>query len=181
MILSEIYQKVNKCEKCKLCKNRIADYNFRGKATANVVLVGEAPGKNEQEMGFPFIGRSGQLLDSLLQEASIDPKNDIYITNLVKDRPIDSVTGKDRKPFYDEIVTCAPYLMEELEILKPALVVTLGKTSGDWFSNYGTYEVNKYYPDRKWLPLYHPSYLLQYGRNEIPKFREALKKVKEFI
>jgi DNA polymerase len=142
-------------------------------------LVGEAPGRTEQEKGFPFIGRSGRLLDYLLQQI-VDIQKDIYITNLVKDRPIDYVTGKDRKPFYDEIIVCAPYLMKELKILKPALVVTLGRTSGDWFSNYGDYEINKYYPERKWLPLYHPSYLGR-NRSEIPKFFEILKNTLEEI
>jgi uracil-DNA glycosylase family 4 len=137
------------------------------------MMVGEAPGGEEQRGGKPFIGRCGKLLDDLLQKVGLDPERDVYITNLVKDRPIDSITGKDRKPFFDEITACFPFLCEEMEVISPKLLITLGKTSGDWYSNYGEYEINTYYPKKKWLPLYHPSYLLR-SRSEIDPFVEAL-------
>ena len=172
--LCNIYEKVNKCDRCKLCKNRIVDCSFRGSEKSSIMFVGEAQGKNECEKGKPFIGRSGKLLDKLLQTIGFNVEKDIYITNLVKDRPIDPITGKDRKPFYDEIVACAPYLLEEIELLKPKLIITLGKTSGDWFANYEPYEINKFYPERKWLSLYHPAYLAR-SKEEIPKFVEAIK------
>jgi uracil-DNA glycosylase family 4 len=95
---------------------------------------------------------------------------------LVKDRPIDKITNKDRAPFYDEIVVCSPFLMEEMEILIPKLIVTLGKISGDWYSNYSDYKINTYYPKKYWLPLYHPSYLLR-SKKEIDPFIEALSNV----
>jgi uracil-DNA glycosylase len=171
--LLNLYAKVNTCTKCKLCKNRMADYSFRGNELAKIMLIGEAPGSTEQETGRFFVGRSGKLLDKCLLACKLDPANDVYITNVVKDRPIDKLTGKDRPPFFDEVSACAPYLKEEIEIIKPILIVTLGKTAGDWFSDYGEYEINKYYPEKKWLPLYHPAYL---GRikEEVPKFLRAL-------
>lgn len=178
MNLFDVYEKVNKCVKCSLCKNRITNCSFRGSEKSQIMVIGESFGKNEQLLGKPFVGRSGKLFDGICKKLQISPEIDLYITNLVKDRPIDYITGKDRKPFYDEIVICAPYLMEEIEILKPRLIITLGKTSGDWFANYNKYEINHYYLERKWLALYHPSYLLR-NRNEIPKFMKALKEVIE--
>jgi len=180
MNFANIYEKVNKCDKCKLCKNRIINCSFRGSTKAYIMFIGEAFGTTEQSEGRPFVGRSGKLLDGILQKVGLNPETDVYITNLVKDRPIDYVTGKDRKPFYDEIITCAPYLMEELEVLNPKIVVTLGKTSGDWFADYKEYKINQYYSERKWLPLYHPSYLFR-NRKEISNFIEALKNTLEKI
>jgi len=173
MTLFEVFAKVNSCNKCKLCKNRLVDYSFRGNELAKIMLIGEAPGSKEQETGRFFVGRSGKLLDKCLLACRIDPANDVYITNVVKDRPIDKQTGKDRPPFFDEVAACAPYLKEEIEIVKPILIITLGKTAGDWFANYEAYEINKYYPDKKWLPLYHPAYLHRV-KEELPKFLRAL-------
>jgi uracil-DNA glycosylase len=180
MKLNEIYDKVNKCDKCGLCKNRIVNSTFRGSEKARIMLIGEAPGSTEQRIGKPFIGRSGKLLDRILSSIKISPETDVFITNLVKHRPIDYTTGKDRKPFYDEVVTCAPYLMEEMEILKPSLVVTLGKSAGDWFANYEPYEINRFYSERKWLPLYHPSYLARM-RAEILPFGKALREAYQLV
>jgi DNA polymerase len=134
--------------------------------------IGEAFGANEQRYGKPFIGRSGKLLDLLLLESGILPEKDIYITNVVKDRPVEK--DKDRKPFFDEIKACEEYILKEIEILNPKLIITFGKTSGDWFNNYDPYDINHFYKEKKWLPLYHPSYLLR-SRSEIPKFVEAIK------
>jgi DNA polymerase len=173
MTLFEVYSKINACEKCKLCKNRLVNYGFRGNELAKIMLIGEAPGSQEQETGRFFVGRSGQLLDKCLLAVRLDPANDVYITNVVKDRPIDKLTGKDRPPFFDEVSACAPYLREEIEIVKPILIVTLGKTAGNWFADYGEYEINIYYRDKKWLPLYHPAYLAR-SREEIPKFLRTL-------
>jgi len=181
MNLYEVYDKVNKCDKCNLCKNKKSDCTFRGNNKARIMVIGEAPGKSEQLAGKPFIGRSGKLLDKTFTAIKIDIEKDLYITNLVKDRPIDFTDGeKDRKPFFDEIVTCSPFLMEEMQILKPVLVVTLGKTAGDWFSNYEPYIINKFYIDRRWLPLYHPSYLLR-KRDEIKPFAKALQEAYQLV
>jgi uracil-DNA glycosylase family 4 len=169
--LAEIYQKINTCNKCGLHKNRMVDYNYRGNPKASIMLIGEALGKTEQEEGFPFVGRCGKLLDELLLKVGLNPAEDVYITNLVKCRPIDN--GKDRKPFYDEVVPCFPFLCEEMQVVSPKLLVTLGKTSGDWYNQYQSYEINKYYRDMKWLALRHPSYLLR-KKTEIEPFIRAL-------
>jgi uracil-DNA glycosylase len=154
--IEEIYKKINKCELCNLHKNRIKDFSYRGNKDAPIFLIGEAPGKEEQKNGVPFCGRSGKLLDKLLIKAGLDIEKDIYISNIVHCRP-----PNNRKPFYDEVVSCFPFVLSEMEVVSPKLIITLGKTSGDWFNNYHEYEINKYYKEKKWLPLYHPSYLLR--------------------
>jgi uracil-DNA glycosylase len=75
--LSDIYTKVNKCDKCKLCKNRIVDYSFRGSGEASIMFVGEAPGQNEANKGIPFIGRSGKLLDKILSSVGLNIEKEI--------------------------------------------------------------------------------------------------------
>ena len=181
MNLTEIYQKINSCDKCNLCKNREVSYLYRGNPKSPIMLIGEAPGKDEQKGGQPFIGRCGKFLDTLLLKVGLDPNTDVYITNLVKDRPIDKDTGKDRKPFFDEITSCFPFLCEEMEVVSPKLLITLGKTSGDWYNNYNDYDINNYYKEKKWLPLYHPSYLLR-NRKEIEPFINSLEEtIKEIM
>jgi uracil-DNA glycosylase len=169
--IQEVYEKINTCTACSLHKNRITDFIYRGNKEAKIILIGEAPGATEQEMGLPFVGRSGRLLDRLLIKSGLDPQNDVFISNIVKCRPTDN-----RKPFYDEILKCCSFLLREIELVKPSLIITLGKTSGDWFNNYKAYDINKYYKEKKWLPLYHPSYLLR-RNNEIINWVAALKKV----
>jgi uracil-DNA glycosylase len=169
----EVYEQINSCEKCQLYKQRITDYIYRGNKDASIVLIGEAPGEQEQKGGTFFIGRSGKLLDKMLEKVGLDIHNDVYITNIVKDRPPDN-----RKPFYDEIIRCENFLKKEIEIINPKLITTLGKTSADWFSGGNEYKINTYYQERKWIPLYHPSYLLR-RRDYIEPWIKALKQAIE--
>lgn len=168
--ISDLYKEINGCEKCNLYKQRIKNYIWSGNPGANIVLIGEAPGADEQEQGTFFIGRSGKLLRKLLNQAGINDKEDVYITNIVKDRP-----PENRNPFWDEIKACMPFLLEELRIINPKLIITLGKVSGNWFANGRGWEWNTYYKERRWLALWHPSYLLR-RRDLIVSFIEALKK-----
>lgn len=142
------------------------------------MCVAEALGQTENEIGLPFVGRSGKLLDKMLQEAGLDIWKDIYVSNIVKCRPIDLDTGKDRKPFFDEISLCDCFLKEELKIINPNLIITLGRSSSEWYSHYieqKGYDINIFYEDKKWLPTYHPSYLLRTGLKDAPAFIHILK------
>ena len=172
--ISQIYEDINTCEKCHLCKNRIVPYFYRGSTEAAVFFIGEALGEQEQKEGLPFVGRSGKLLSKIIETVGINEQN-YFISNLVKCRPPDN-----RKPFYDEIVTCSPYLMEEIRCIKPKLIVTLGRSSGDWFANYKEYKINVYVPERRWLPIWHPSYLLR-RRSKIEPTVTILRNVLEKI
>ena len=121
--LEAIAAEVRVCTKCRLHETRTRAVPGEGDSETEVVFVGEGPGFNEDRDGRPFIGRAGDLLVKLL--ASIGwRREDVFITNVVKCRPPDN-----RDPLPDEIAACAPYLRRQLEVLDPAVVVTLGRFS----------------------------------------------------
>lgn len=130
--LTQIENNIKICKKCELCKTAINAVPGEGNPDSKIVFIGEAPGQNEDETGRPFVGRAGKLLESLLKE--IDYKReDVWIGNIIKHRP-----PQNREPLPDEIVQCQPYLVEQLKIIKPVLVITLGR-----------YAMNHFYPDGK--------------------------------
>ena len=121
--LETIAAEVRTCTRCRLADGRTNAVPGEGSPDTEVVLVGEAPGFNEDRLGRPFIGRAGDLLVKLL--GSIEwRREDVFITNVVKCRPPDN-----RDPEADEVAACAPYLERQLEVLDPALIVTLGRHS----------------------------------------------------
>jgi uracil-DNA glycosylase len=121
--LEAIAAEVRACTNCRLHQTRTRAVPGEGDPETEVIFVGEGPGFNEDKQGRPFVGRAGDLLVKLL--ASIGwRREDVYITNVVKCRPPDN-----RDPFSDEIAACAPFLRRQLEVLDPAVVVTLGRFS----------------------------------------------------
>ena len=121
--LEAIATEVRACTRCKLAAGRTNAVPGEGSPDTEVVFVGEGPGFNEDRLGRPFVGRAGDLLVKLL--GSIEwRREDVFITNVVKCRPPDN-----RDPEPDEVAACAPYLQRQLEILDPALIVTLGRHS----------------------------------------------------
>ncbi len=121
--LDAIAGEVRACQACRLHATRDRAVPGEGSPDTEVVFVGEGPGFNEDRQGRPFVGRAGELLNKLL--ASVEwPRGDVFITNVVKCRPPDN-----RDPEPDEIAACAPFLRRQLEVLDPALVVTLGRHS----------------------------------------------------
>jgi DNA polymerase len=121
--LDAIAAEVRTCTRCRLADGRTNAVPGEGNPDTEVVLVGEAPGFNEDRLGRPFIGRAGDLLVKLL--GSIEwRREDVFITNVVKCRPPDN-----RDPAPDEVAACAPYLKRQLAVLDPALIVTLGRHS----------------------------------------------------
>ena len=121
--LEVIATEVRTCTRCRLADGRTNAVSGEGSPDTEVVLIGEAPGFNEDRLGRPFIGRAGDLLVKLL--GSIEwRREDVFITNVVKCRPPDN-----RDPEPDEVAACAPYLKRQLEVLDPALIVTLGRHS----------------------------------------------------
>lgn len=112
------------CTKCVLHESaKTICVMGRGSSSSKIMIIGEAPGANEDEQGKPFVGRAGQLLDMKLTEAGLDP-NQCYITNLVKCRP-----PKNRPPEQDEIEACIDYLIAEYKSLRPTHVLLLGNTA----------------------------------------------------
>jgi DNA polymerase len=120
--LEIIKQKVIKCTNCELCKTRINSVPGKGNFHSNVIFVGEAPGKNEDKNGEPFIGIAGKRLSMALEEAGIS-RDEVYITNIVKCRP-----PKNRVPTAIEREPCKEYLKQEITIIKPKIICILGNT-----------------------------------------------------
>jgi uracil-DNA glycosylase len=121
--LETIATEVRSCTRCRLAAGRTNAVPGEGSPDTEVVLIGEAPGFNEDRLGRPFIGRAGDLLVKLLGSIGWR-RDDVFITNVVKCRPPDN-----RDPEPDEVTACAPYLKRQLEILDPAVIVTLGRHS----------------------------------------------------
>jgi DNA polymerase len=121
--LEKIKQNVIKCTKCDLCKTRTNAVPGKGNFQSDVIFVGEAPGRNEDRNGEPFIGVAGKKLSIALDEAGIS-RDEVYITNIVKCRP-----PNNRVPKTSERETCQEYLKQEISIIKPEIICILGNTA----------------------------------------------------
>jgi DNA polymerase len=119
--LNKIHREILQCQRCPLCQSRTHSVPGEGSAKANIMFIGEAPGKSEDEQGRPFVGRAGKLLDSLLNTAGLS-REQVYITNMVKCRPPDN-----RDPKAEEVAACEPYLEQQIQSIKPKVIVTLGR------------------------------------------------------
>ncbi len=124
--LKPIAAKAARCTACVLAETRTKVVFGSGSARAGIVIIGEAPGANEDAQGLPFVGRSGQLLDRLLTETGI-VRDDVYICNVVKCRP-----PQNRDPRPEEVATCAPFLRAQLETLRPRVLCALGLHATRW-------------------------------------------------
>ncbi len=121
--LESLYEEIRNCTKCRLHQSRTKAVPGEGPESARIMFIGEAPGFHEDQQGRPFVGAAGHFLDELLASIGIK-REEVYICNVIKCRP-----PGNRDPLKDEIDACAPYLDRQLEIIKPKLVVTLGRYS----------------------------------------------------
>lgn len=182
--LEDLKEEIRKCKKCRLWKTRRNSLPGEGNPNARLMLVAQAPGENEDRERKMFIGPSGEKLNRLLQEADVSRK-EIYVTNLIK-----CMLPKYRRPKQDEIQACAGYLDEEIMLVKPSVIATLGYYSTKYiFVKYqiplpeSKPEFSKVYgkiflaQNRKILPLRHPATLLYDGsvREEMVKNYRKLK------
>ncbi|MGN6506014.1 MAG: uracil-DNA glycosylase [Tepidisphaeraceae bacterium] len=148
------------CTKCRLHETRTQTVFGEGDADAQIVFIGEGPGENEDLQGRPFVGKAGQLLDKMILAMGLS-REQVYICNIVKCRP-----PNNRQPAPDETATCTPYLLQQLQIVRPKVIVTLGlpasqyilrtknsmtKMRGQWHDWNGL----------KVMPTYHPAYVLR--------------------
>ena len=122
--LTDYFNKIRDCEECQLSESRTNFVFGTGNPDADIVFVGEAPGKNEDLQGIPFVGRAGKLLDKILEAIQLSRK-DVFILNVLKCRP-----PNNRDPLSSEVDKCEPYLKKQLDILNPKLIVCLGRISG---------------------------------------------------
>lgn len=118
--LVALYKEVSKCTKCPLHETRTKAVFGAGNADADLMFVGEAPGAEEDRQGLPFVGRAGQLLNQLLEEIGLS-REDVFIANVLKSRP-----PGNRDPQPTEIAACEPYLFEQVRLIEPRVVCTLG-------------------------------------------------------
>jgi DNA polymerase len=165
-ILTKIHQKWAAKNTCDLKKTATQAVFGHGNPRAEIVFIGEAPGKNEDKVGIPFVGAAGKFLDEMLASAKMD-RNDVYITNIVKYRP-----PNNRDPQPEELKACAPWLHEELATIAPKLIVFLGRHSMNHFfpeakisESHGKLLVKKIanFPTPYFFALYHPAAALYNG------------------
>jgi len=121
--LEDIANKIRKCTKCELWKNRKNAVPGEGSPDAEIMFIGEAPGYHEDLQGRPFVGAAGKFLTQLIESIGLR-REDVYITNVVKCRP-----PNNRDPLPEEISICSRYLEEQIEIISPKIIVTLGRHS----------------------------------------------------
>ncbi len=175
-------ERILSCQKCPLSQGRKNAVPGEGNLGTELMFVGEAPGRDEDIQGRPFVGRAGQLLTRIIQAMKFK-REEVYITNIVKCRP-----PENRTPHKQEIEMCQDYLREQLGMIKPKVIVTLGKVAADFFieSKLGMtalrgnfYEFNNI----KVMPTFHPSYIIRNeGNKEIKKMVwEDMQQVMAFL
>lgn len=186
MSLLEVRNVCMQCQNCSLAKTRTNIVFSDGYANAPVMLIGEAPGADEDASGVPFVGRAGKLLTQLFEECGINRETDLYICNTIKCRPPEN---RDPKP--EEKVSCSKYLEAQINIVRPKLIVLCGATAAKSFLGedlkISQIRGNKYMIFDK-IPatvIFHPSYLLRNHSEEPNSPRWLTKKdltaIKKFI
>ena len=159
--LKKLNSECVQCTSCNLSKTRKNVVVGKGNESAQVVIIGEGPGEQEDITGLPFVGRAGKMLDTALSSVDIDPLEDCYITNIVKCRP-----PNNRKPSAVESEACMPWLNEQINLLKPKIIILAGSTAVQSFlgidepiSKIRGQWIEK--DNIKYMPIFHPSYLLR--------------------
>jgi DNA polymerase len=158
--LDGVREELGDCTRCPLHRTRKNLVFGEGSAKARLVFVGEAPGEEEDNQGRPFVGRAGQLLTKIIDAMGLK-REEVYICNILKCRP-----PANRNPKEDEIATCEPFLLKQLEAINPEIICTLGtfaaktllRTDAPISSIRGKFQD---YHGRKLMPTYHPAYLLR--------------------
>jgi len=172
--LPELAAEIAACTRCKLSETRTQTVFARGNPAASICFIGEAPGADEDAQGLPFVGRAGQLLDKMIDAMGLSPERDVYVVNIIRCRP-----PANRKPEPEEVAACLPYLHEQLDLVKPKVIVAMGNTAvatllgtnlgitklrGQWKLYRGTTLL---------MPTYHPSYLLRPSAQQAEAKKQA--------
>lgn len=154
-------QHCNACHRCDLGATRTHAVVGRGNPQAPIMIIGEGPGQNEDETGLPFVGKAGQLLEKILESVKLDSEQDVYICNVVKCRP-----PSNRVPTPDEIAACKPYLLEQIRLVDPKIILLTGATAvkGVTGDKRGITKIRGTWMEwegRLCMPILHPAYLLR--------------------
>ena len=182
LALELIQQNVKICKKCNLCSTRKNAVPGEGNVNADIVFIGEAPGKNEDLHGRPFVGAAGKKLDDALENSGL-ARNDVYITNIVKCKP-----PKNRIPNYEEKTMCSNYLEHELSIINPKIICLLGNTAFNTILEGNEISKNHgkliYKEKRMYFVTFHPAAIIynqkleKFFKNDIKKLVKTLRKLK---
>ena len=172
--LQQLKLQAESCIACKLATTRNRVVFGEGNPDARVMFIGEGPGRREDELGRPFVGRSGELLTRIIENGMKLSRESVYIANIVKCRPtVDMAMQKDRAPDQEEVAACSHFLQKQIELIQPEVIVTLGGPStkfilnskegitrlrGQWHS----------YREIPVMPTFHPSYILRNGGDKSP-------------
>ncbi len=168
---------VSTCVKCRLSQGRTQTVFGDGNLKADIMFVGEGPGRDEDIQGKPFVGRSGQLLTKIIQAMGFE-RSDVYIANIVKCRP-----PNNRGPLPDEVETCTPYLLKQIELIKPKIIVALGSYAARFLLNTET-PISKLrgeffdFHGAKLIPTFHPAFLLRNPNMKRPVWEDMQKVLK---
>jgi len=167
--LSMIKKQIANCRRCRLCDKRTKPVPGEGNPMSYIMFIGEAPGEQEDASGSPFVGRAGLVLDAMINYMGLKRKQ-VFITNIIKCRP-----PNNRNPLDDEVKTCKRYLKQQIAVLDPALIVTLGKSALQWFfpgeSVKSARGKIKMFGKRAIFPTFHPAATL-YNKELEEKLRE---------
>lgn len=177
--LESHFKAINQCDKCSLCGSRTKFVYGVGNPNADIMFVGEAPGRDEDLQGEPFVGRAGKLLDKIIAAMNFS-RQDVYIANILKCRP-----PGNRDPQPDEMRTCIPYLKEQIRLIRPKFLVALGRIAA-----HGLLETNTPLGRLRgqWhkfenIPLivtYHPAALLRFPQYKRPTWEDMQKLMAEY-
>lgn len=159
--LEQLAKAVAACTGCPLHMSRTQTVFSRGNPDAKLMIIGEAPGFHEDQQGLPFVGKAGNLLNNMIQSIGLN-QDQIYIANILKCRP-----PENRDPQLNEITQCSPYLAQQIALIKPSLILAVGRFAGQYLLN-TTLSLTKMrakihdYHGIKVIVSYHPAYLLRH-------------------
>jgi uracil-DNA glycosylase family 4 len=182
--MKKLEDKAKRCKECRLSRYRKNVVFGSGNINSKYLFIGESPGKNEDELGIPFCGKAGKILDKLFQSISLK-REDVYITSILKCRP-----PENRQPKKDEIEKCGFYLLKQIEIINPKIIICLGRISlnfvfekllirkaPDISSLHGKIIETE---NRKIFPVYHPAFAI-YNPEKFEIMKKDFGKLKELL
>lgn len=185
--LEQLKRHVSSCILCKLATTRSQVVFGEGNANAKVLFIGEGPGRVEDQTGRPFVGRSGELLTKMIEQQMHLQRSEVFIANIVKCRPtVNMLQEKDRAPDKEEVAACSPYLLEQIKIISPQAIVTLGGPSTKFIlqTNTGITRLRgqwNFFHNIPVMPTYHPSYILRNGGERSQKNEEFVSDLKKVL
>ncbi len=175
----ELEESIKNCNKCKLCKTRLNIVFGVGNKNADIMLIGEGPGADEDKQGEPFVGKAGKLMDKAFEGLGIEREN-LYIANIVKCRP-----PSNRVPEDDEATACLDYLRNQVILVRPKIIVLLGSTAlkNILGKEYGITSARGNWLEKKgilYMPTWHPAALLRDENKKIEFWKDLKEVIKKY-